>query len=335
MLRNRKELDVTQLGGVILSADADELKPGRFTDLQNIVQSNVYSARKKRGVEILSTSSVSVTVPTACSGIPSGSGTPGGGGTVSASDPTPKIGGGSDPDVCFDVLEQRRIVRSSPQELIVDQWYEGSLTAVNRLNGTNEAPCNNGGGLLVDNMDITVLSGYGPCPDTGGGGMSIYYGCGVSGNDPDATIQAQYNGVVSGQPISGLALAVSYDATPCLFTGFVFLIDHVNTRTLVGYFVDGDLAFYSPSILATGSLPQQGNLDANRFTFEIHPGIGGAKNIHVENADGSIILDVSTSLVPGTIPNSQNHGLVWLGRQDNGTHSARWTITNSPLWALF
>lgn len=118
MLRNRKELDETKLKGVILSADPAKLQVGRFTSLQNIVPKGLAHLRKKRGVELLRSSSVTPTIPTECAG-DGAPGSPGGGGTVLVEDYPPTVTPGSNPScpTC------ESFVYSVPDQEKIEQCY--------------------------------------------------------------------------------------------------------------------------------------------------------------------------------------------------------------------
>ncbi len=66
-LRNRQETETKKLKGVVLSADALKLEPGRFTHLENWIPAKINKIKKKRGVEVLSGTEV-VQFPTDCDG---------------------------------------------------------------------------------------------------------------------------------------------------------------------------------------------------------------------------------------------------------------------------
>lgn len=63
MLRNRKDTDVTKLRGVDLSRTPTKLDSGLFEHLENWVPGQLYSMKKKRGVELLETASTSPASP--------------------------------------------------------------------------------------------------------------------------------------------------------------------------------------------------------------------------------------------------------------------------------
>jgi len=73
-LRNRNEVETDKLKGVVLAGEEADLEPGRFVYLQNWIPSTINSIKKKRGGVALSTTSVTPTVPTACSGFSAGEG---------------------------------------------------------------------------------------------------------------------------------------------------------------------------------------------------------------------------------------------------------------------
>ena len=66
MLRNRKEQETSEIKGVSLAEDVEDLELGRFESLENWVPGDVYSIKKKRGVAALSTDAITPTVPSAC-----------------------------------------------------------------------------------------------------------------------------------------------------------------------------------------------------------------------------------------------------------------------------
>ena len=58
-LRNRKEAETNKLKGVVRSADESKLEFGRFVNLQNLIPSGIAHLKKKRGVEILTSATIS------------------------------------------------------------------------------------------------------------------------------------------------------------------------------------------------------------------------------------------------------------------------------------
>ncbi len=59
MLRNRKHQESNKLKGVDLVDDETDLELGSFTSLQNWIPAEIYSIKKKRGVEALNPGSLS------------------------------------------------------------------------------------------------------------------------------------------------------------------------------------------------------------------------------------------------------------------------------------
>lgn len=64
MIRNRKDIEVLKLNGVDLSYTPSKLDSGKFERLENWVPGQLYSMKKKRGVEALSSDAISPSTPT-------------------------------------------------------------------------------------------------------------------------------------------------------------------------------------------------------------------------------------------------------------------------------
>lgn len=57
---------MTEIKGVSLALDTEDLILGQFEELSNWVPADVYSLKKKRGVTALSTAAITPTVPDPC-----------------------------------------------------------------------------------------------------------------------------------------------------------------------------------------------------------------------------------------------------------------------------
>ena len=206
-----------------------------------------------------------------------------------------------------------RSVTNCAEASLSEIYVTGSLTAPTPLALTYWADCQTIGSLAISaDADITLMSGSG---GVGMGGFSIIK------DDPLFpvalnSVNMQYNGATNGAPITGFAFFVTAASTPCNFTGFVFLIDHQNNRTLFGYYDADDITATMPTIIATGAMPANGVVSAyTRPTFG--PDFA---------ATDSVDTLISVSDITGYgISASANCGMIWVGNTASGTHQANWT----------
>lgn len=215
------------------------------------------------------------------------------------------------------------IVTSCPSESVTHDYMTGSLSGT--INATH-ADC----GSLGTGQDIamsgsvTVKSG-----DTGAlAGMIIINAQEDGTPDPVYySLNASYT-PGSGQAISGLALFVSPTSTICSFTGMVYLLDHLNSRSLIGYYVNGDLRTQEPTILTSGSLPTGNYANIN---FLLCNDCATTPEPEASSTDDTptvfLTLDDIGSTVPAIIPKTGNMGIIWCGTSAAGTHSATWDVT--------
>lgn len=216
------------------------------------------------------------------------------------------------------------MVTSCPTETVTHDYIGDSLTGT--INATH-ADC----GSLGIGQDIamsgtvTVKSG-----DTGAFAGQIIINATEEGT-PDPVyynLNASYGGASEGQPISGLALFVSATSTPCDFTGMVYLLDHKNNRSLIGYYVHGDLRTAEPTILISGGLPT-GNYANTNFLLCRNCASISQPEASSTNDSPTVFLTVDNigAVVPDIIPKTGNMGIIWCGNDAAGAHTASWDVT--------
>ena len=238
-------------------------------------------------------------------------------------------GGGGGSDCTEDIVVSRRAFADCPLGLTVDQ-YKLTFYAAAQVMVNHQPSCGSFGAVGVtvnSDFDVTVSSGLN---GDKGYGFSIAYPIVATGDNPLTNgfneLYFNYLGPTVGSPISGLAGFVDGASTPCNFSGIVWLFDHPNSRSIIGYYSHQSLRDDYPHIVATGALPVQGDFVGMDVDLN-----GSSIDITAFDSSGTVAVgSVSTAFVTPT----NNLGLVWVGYGGNGEHNARYTYFNGSPWTV-
>lgn len=242
--------------------------------------------------------------------------------------PGPVSGGGG--SACTDdIVVSQRAFADCPSGLTVDE-YKLTFFAAAQVMVNYQPSCGTFGAVGVrvnTDFDVTVSSGLN---GDKGYGFSIAYPVVAPGDNPLTNgfneLYFNYLGPTVGTPISGLAGFVDGASTPCNFSGIVWLFDHPNSRSIIGYYSNQSLRDDYPHIVATGALPVQGDFVGMDVDLN-----GSSIDVTAFDSSGTVATgSISTSLITPT----DNLGLVWVGYGGTGEHNARYTYFSGASWSV-